>query len=314
MNRNPQHEELTRLISALLDNRLSAGERERLESLLAADPSARRLYMQMVDQEIEIPCLIAAAEGKAAAQRESSACQTPNRNFGAARPFWRHWIFRAAFAVGMVMLLVVFAFPRWFRKSTVRPSSETITVPSLGDSWSEDFERGSAPGWHGQLVSNDLPAGSKYGIAAVVKEYPGAEPSYNIHLPEEWSRGFAALTTGSTLNVTYRLGNRTHVNVFMHTISPEPGERKYEMYQLKPGLFPGRRGRWQTASIPFADFVRKIVVEPGAAPTFLGGPPRAGEPITALSFSSVEPSDFVIDRVWITPTGPAREEIVPLQN
>ncbi len=312
MNRDFQNEELTRLISGLLDQRLSEAEHERLEGLLAADPGARRLYMQMIDQEIELPCLVASAQGEAAARHEIPSRHNFNKKFGAAPTLWRRWIFRVAIAFGMVMLLAVFAASRWFGKTAVRVPQPIAS--SITGSWSEDFESGASTGWHGRLVATNLPAGSKYGIAAVVKEFPGAEPSYIIQLPEEWERGLVALTTGSTLNVTYRLGNRTHVNVFMHTISPEPGERKVEMYQLRPVGFPGRSGRWQTASIPFSGFVRKIVVEPGGAPKFVGGPPRAGEPITTLSFSSMEPSDLVIDRIWITPAGPAREEIVPLRN
>jgi hypothetical protein len=314
MNRDSQNEELTRLISGLLDQRLSEGEHERLEALLAADPGARRLYMQMIDQEIELPCLVASVQGEAAVGREVPSRQNLKRRFSAARALWRHWIFRAAIAFGMVMLLALFAASRWFGKTAVRTPQPIASAPSLTDSWAEDFENGASTGWHGQLVTTNLPAGSKYGIAAVVKEFPGAESSYNIQLPEDWERGLVALTTGTTLHVTYRLGNRTHVNVFMHTISPEAGERKFEMYQLKPVGFPGRSGRWQTASIPFSGFVRKIVVEPGGSPKFVGGPPRAGEPITTLSFSSIEPSDLVIDRIWITPAGPDREEIVPLRN
>jgi len=314
MKNNPQHEELTRLISGLLEKRLSPAEHERLESLLAADPQARRFYMQMIDQEIELPCLVASA-GEPAAPHESPSGQNTINGFDAVRSLWRRWVFGTALALGMLIVLIMFALPHWFRKPAARAPQPITSTLSLTDSWAEDFESGASTGWHGRIVTTNLPVGSKYGIAAVVKEFPEAESSYNIQLPENWERGLVALTTESTLNVTYRLGNRTHVNVFMHTISPETGERKYEMYQLRTGGgFPGRSGRWQTVSIPFSSFVRKIVVEPGGFPTFVGGPPRAGEPVTALSFSSMEPSDLVIDRVWITPTGPAREEIVPLRN
>jgi hypothetical protein len=312
MNGPPEREELQRLISALLDERLSPEEHLRLEQLLAADPQARLLYMQMVDQEIELPCLVATVRDTDEAPAQLPAQGSLLRRSGTTITFWRRWAFGVACALVGIVVFAVVGSRVWFGNPP--PPTQIAPVLSVRESWAEDFESGASAGWHGRLVTTNLPSGSQYGIAAIVKEYPAGAPSYVIQLPEEWNRGLVALTTGSTLNVTYRLGNRTHVNVFMHTISPEAGERKVEMYQLRSGGFPGRSGRWQTASIPFSSFVRKIVVEPGSSPTFVGGPPRVGEPITTLSFSSMDPSDLVIDRVWIAPTGPAREEIVPLRN
>jgi len=255
-----------------------------------------------------LPCLVAAM-----GRGEVRARSRGNLQIGALCLPWRRWIVGTACALSIFCVFAVVSSRVWFRKP---PSPAPVApVVSVRESWSEDFETGASSGWYGQLVNNNLPPGSQYGIAAVVREFPGAGPTYVIQLPEDWERGLVALTPESTLHVTYRLGNRTHVNVFMHTISPDSGERKYQMYQLKPGGgFPGRNGRWQTASIPFSSFMRKIVVEPGGAPTFVGGPPRAGEPITTLSFASIEPNDLIIDRVWIAPAGPAREEIVPLRN
>ena len=59
MSAKPEHyAELTRLISGLLDERLEAAERARLELLLESDPAARRIYLQLVNQEIELECLV----------------------------------------------------------------------------------------------------------------------------------------------------------------------------------------------------------------------------------------------------------------
>jgi hypothetical protein len=301
MIRDPEREELTRLISGLLDDQLSSAEQERLESMLKADPHARRLYMQMIDQEIELPCLVASAEGKAAAQPLA-------RDFGRERRrdptavgvLSRRWVFGAAIALGMMILLVTLA---WFQKS--QRSQPVTPVVSAHDSWQEDFEGNLRASWYGRMVTNNLPAGSKYGIAPIVREYPEGDPSYVIQLPEDWNQGLFALTTGSTLNVTYRKGNRAHINVFMHTIPSELGPEQYAMYQLGGAApFSGRIGEWLTVSIPFSQFVRKVAVEPGGARQFVGGPPRAGERITTLVFSSVEEADLVIDRVWVTPTRP----------
>jgi hypothetical protein len=308
MKRGPQQDELQRLISALLDERLSPEEHTRLEALLAADPQARLLYMQMVDQEIELPCVVAAAQE---AHKAPALPPVPRSLFARLRalyPGWRRWALGACAFAGVILFATVV---RLYIEPVSIPQPITTTTAAR-DSWSEDFETGAATGWHGQLVTNDLPPGSQYGIAATVREFPGGAQTYVIQLPEEWKRGFVAITTQSVLNVIYRLGNRTHVNVFAHTI-PAPEERDYRMYQLTPGGgFPGRSGRWQTASIPFSSFKRKIVTEPGGALSFVGGPPSAGEFVTTLSFASVEPNDLVIDRVWITPTGPTREQIIPL--
>src|SRR5678816_2859033 len=121
MKDNPQHAELTRLISGLLDGRLSIAEHEHLESLLAANADARRLYMQMIDQEIELPCIVASLQGEARRRDEISSRQNALEALAAKRTLWRHWGFRAAVALGMVILVAVFALPRWFGKHTVRP-------------------------------------------------------------------------------------------------------------------------------------------------------------------------------------------------
>lgn len=312
MKRHPQHEELQRLISALLDGRLSPEEHARLETLLAADPQARLLYMQMVDQEIELPCLVAALRDVDKAPVPPPVPRSNLERSVARFSGWRGWALGAGCIFAGLIVQGMF-WSLWIKPASV--PQPILPATAARASWTEDFENGAATGWHGQLVTNDLPVGSKYGIAATLRVFPGGDRAYVVQLPEEWNRGLVAITTQSVLNVTYRLGNRTHVNVFAHTIPSESDEREYRMYQLTPGGgFPGRSGRWQTASIPFSSFKRKIATEPGGALSFVGGPPAAGEFITTLSFASVEPNDLVIDRVWITPTGPTREQIVPLRT
>lgn len=293
MSRNPKEEELTRLISALLDGRLSPQEHERLESLLLNEQQARRLYMQMVDQEIELPCLIASAQGKVAMGHVS-----PSTQRGPQRV---RWVFAAAGAVGVLTLLAIIVLQRPPAKSVIESSQRMAPLPSVSGTWAEDFEGRAPTLWYGRIVTNDLPSGSKYGIAAAMREYPTGGPAYVVQLPEDWSQGLFALTTQSTMHVTYRLGNTGHVNVFMHTIPIEANATDYAMYQLRGTPFSGQTGQWHTASIPFAQFVRKVEVEPGGARSFVGGPPQPGELVTTLSFSSVDPIDFVVDRVWITP-------------
>jgi hypothetical protein len=183
-----------------------------------------------------------------------------------------------------------------------------MPAPLLSESWSEDFEQGALRGWTGTLTSNDLPAGSRFGISTVSREYPNGEIARLIQLPEDWSEGLFALTTGSTLHVSFRVENRAHINVFMHTIPSDPNVNGYEMYQFEGAPFQGRTDEWRTASIPFSKFVRKVVVKPGGTREFVGGPPSAGERVTTLSFASVENIDLVIDRVWVTP---AQNSLLP---
>jgi hypothetical protein len=123
---------------------------------------------------------------------------------------------------------------------------------------------------------------------------------YTIQSPENWHDGLFALTDRSTLHVTFRWGRIGHVNVFIHTLDPRaPGS--FGMFQLRTNAFPKGSTDWQTAAIPFSEFIRKIPASPGGPPEFIGGPPLAGERVTALSFSSQDELDLVIDRVWVTP-------------
>lgn len=308
------HEELMRLVSALLEGRIKPAQLAELESLLKRDVSARRLYMQMVDQEIELPHLIASTQSRASSQNEMIGERTSFGAFTTARVWWR-WIVGGATALALMLLLfAILSSADWFGKSTEK--KRVRSVDPVGDSWQCDFENGSLLGWYGRMVRTNLPAGSRFGIAAIVKHYRDDDFVYAIELPQDWSWGLVKLTPGSTLHVTYRLERQTHVNIFAHTI-PAAGSllSDYQMYQLRTGGgFPGAAGVWQTASIPFANFLRKTEVSPGGLLAFVGSPPQNGEFVTTLSFASVEPADLVIDRVWITPTGSGREEVVPLKT
>src|SRR4030095_15386435 len=56
-----EREDTARLISALLDEQIEEDERVRLELLIETDAAARRLYFQMIDQEVELSCLVVPA-------------------------------------------------------------------------------------------------------------------------------------------------------------------------------------------------------------------------------------------------------------
>jgi hypothetical protein len=293
MSAKPEHyDELTRLISGVLDDRLDSAERVRLELLLDSDPAARRLYLQMVDQEIELECLVLP---EASAARASIATIETR-----ARCAWRRYAISAAAAL-ITLLLVL-----WLRREDAGPPLRRVSTTAT--SWSADFEHGSLAGWTGELVATDLPPGSTRGIRAIETKLSYGT-FHTIAAPEDWRAGFASLTLDSTLHVTYRLREPTWINVFCHTLGA--GDGNAAMFQLVGSAFPGPAGKWQTASIPFSLFQRKVRDTAGGGLAFSGGSPVDGECVAALVFSAPHPIDFVIDRIWITPDGPASETILP---
>src|SRR5215207_11546372 len=97
MSGKPSHyDELTRLISGMLDGRLSAEENSRLEALLQADSNARQLYMQLIDQEVELSCQVASplseqSQGAKAVQMRTHSSRDEQR-----RRFPLKWALAAA--------------------------------------------------------------------------------------------------------------------------------------------------------------------------------------------------------------------------
>ena len=281
-----ERDDTARLISALLDERLEEAERVRLELVIETDATARRLYLQMIDQEIELSCLIVPAGDVRVLPVE----------FKRAAPVEHRWR-RLALVAALLLLAVIVAAvaPRVFERKKVAP----LAASNPDTAMSEDFERGVKAGWQGAIFSAGLPGGSKFGIAPVAVDHPYGR-IYTIQSPENWHDGLFALTDRSTLHVTFRWGKVGHVNVFVHTLDPRaPGS--FAMFQLRTNAFPKNSTDWQTAAIPFSEFIRKIPASPGGPPEFIGGPPLAGERVTALSFSNPDGLDLVIDRVWVTP-------------
>ena len=295
----------TRLISGLLDGRLPPDECLRLDSRLQREAEARRLYLQMIDQEIELSCLLAPAR-----DRMADVMVRGIEDESAGRAGWRR---RAVWLLGVAAMIVV-ALALWPR---VTPKEPIRAVWPIAESepleWNADFESGSARGWIGEIVREDLPAGSKFAIRSVERESAG-ELYAQLHLPADWDRGLFALTARSTVHLTYRHRTPTGwLNVFMHTDGGNFREARNSMFILQHGRFPGAVGEWQTASIPFSRFIRKEIDPLTGELAFIGGAPRDGELVFALFFSGSPGFDLVIDRIWITPDGPGIETIHALQ-
>jgi len=295
-------DDTARLISALLDGSLKGIERTRLELQLESDPAARRLYLQMIDQEIELQFMAVPADDAVIVSMTAALEQ----QVADRRARHRRWAAGMLAAAAAAVILVAVRWPQGVPVERPRPPVAAATV---AESWAADFEDGNARGWEGTLVTTGLPAGSKYGLAAArqIKPYGTV---WDIESPANWDDGFVSLTTRSTLHVTYRLNGTALRDVFLHTIPSAAGQPS--MYRLTGSQFPGPAGQWQTASIPFALFSRK---EPNSATgelKFTGGPPEDGETIAVLSFSAPHAVDLVIDRIWITPDGTGSETIQPL--
>jgi hypothetical protein len=288
--------ELTRLISGLFDQQLTAEQRARLELLLESDPDARRLYFQMVDQELELECRLGPVH------LAPAHTLAPERLSHGPRIVWRIALAAAA-AIALLFLL--------WPKHEPSPASRSISPIAAVGAWQEDFEGGALGDWSGELVSANLPPPGRFAIRATVTADPDG-PIYRLASPENWRAGLVALTESSTLHITYRFASETSwINVFIHTMTPDGASPS--MFQLKAQQFPGAHNQWQTATIPFRLFQRKIPDPITGAPVFIGGGPVAGEHLAALVISAPHPIDLIIDRIWVTPTGPTQELIEPLR-
>jgi hypothetical protein len=292
------YDELTRLISALLDEQLSEAESARLAAWLEADPQARRVYMQMIDQEVELSCLLPMDAQPAGLEKILPLVrpQEPAPSDRARRRLPR-WLAAAAVVVVFAGAFALVLSHITGSKTDQPPQADRRAI----ETWSEDFERGLPAGWIGTLVASNLPPGSKQALATGRQNWPDAD-YHVIRTPEDWGNGLLTIEEQSTLHITYRIARGSHVNVFMHAMAPAAEGAAPGMFKLPSSDFPRMSLGWQTVSIPFSRFVRKVA-SPEGRQEFSGGPPRAGERVAVLAFSSLEPVDFVIDRIWVTPTG-----------
>lgn len=291
-------DDTTRLISGLLDGGLSPDERVRLELRLEKDVETRRIYLQMVDQEIELACLVAPDRDRIPGA-VSAVIEEETPVARARRSYAGWWI--AAAAAAAIALTAVFFWPR----------DTPIPVSVEPDVWSADFESGTAPGWVGGIVAEGLPAGSKFGLAAVRQVKPFGTV-WGIEAPARWDEGFVSVTPASTLHITWRYNGSPLSDVFLHTLPPGASGNQPAMYRLTGSQFPGPAGQWQSATIPLARFVRKVPDSATGEMKFTGPPPAAGEAIAVLSFSAPHAVDFVIDSIRILPAGSGTESIQPL--
>lgn len=99
MTKPANYEELTTLVSRLLDEQLDEAGQARLNELLLADPLARRVYLQMVDQEVEFGCRFVAEANRELAAHANVVPFDFAAEGAATR---RMWFLRLAAAAALV--------------------------------------------------------------------------------------------------------------------------------------------------------------------------------------------------------------------
>lgn len=298
--------EVSRLISDLIDGHLAEGEKIRLGIILDSDPDARRLYLQMVDQEIEFECRNF-AEGTE--DLPGNVVPFDPGNEPTPHPFalwWRIGL-AASIAIAALFLLTRPAGDRSERHAktgtTNRPPGVPTPPPATDEfALTESFENGIPPEWRGNLETRNLPAGSRGAIRAVPDVNTGGA-FYTITIPHDWNQGIVTLTSNSVIELRYRLAESGWINLFMHTFGRRQDTTRNSMFLSPESPFQRRTGEWTTVSIPFAVFQRKTNPR-GQQGEFTGGPPEDGERVIGVFFSATEKIDFVIDQLRIMPDGP----------
>lgn len=320
-------EKLTRLISLLLDEALFEEEQAQLEALLLEDPEARRIYLTLVDQQVELGCLVSA------------------KPVVVAGP-WKRWGRIMAIAAGIAVLIggIFFAIQQFgsddpnqrdqrivepepeqrpedppeqlLAPSPERPEELPIPVPpplpqvepATGIVWSADFEAGREAllGWKGELVETGLPEGSSAAIRTIVEPYSG-DPSkkhFVVASASNWSGWFDG-REGAHLNLVVKANRQTWLNVFVSTVNRKGGD--YELFLWHGGEITVEPGEWKTVQIPVTVWKRKV------AGQFVDDRPLTEDDlVTGFAFSTIDTGlELTIDRIWVTDSGPGAVTIKP---
>src|SRR5687767_7306908 len=155
--------EFSRLLSALVDGRLTPTEQGQLERILESEAEARLLYMRYIDLEVELGSALIAP-----------AAASPQKKI---LPLFLKWAAAALLVFGL--FLAAFLIKRPVERQESKPERDT---------WVSDFERASSEGWVGRWTTNALPAGSKGALSSVtVTNTYGV--FHEIRAPERWDTG-----------------------------------------------------------------------------------------------------------------------------
>ncbi len=310
MKRPEQFERGSELIAKVLDQSVSEAEFGELQQLLEEDGALRHVYMQMVDQEVELGCC-------------GSTISNKVRLFP---PQLSRFVLAAA-ALVLISLLVFALFSLYSQNDDVQivepetedpQPSETIVrsrpprdVPPAPAIWAADFENGIPPGWEGEFVTTGLPEGSRGAIRTIPKSQDGRE--YRQLLPPaSWAPGHVRIGANTHLHLTLKVEQAAAYDVFMLTHVPNPARSELQLYKFGEAVLWEGEGQWRRLSIPLKWFAWKDQ----ATETFVEDDafPEAGEIAWQLFISSSDPDFKVVIDEWRVDDIGTGEVVVGLVN
>lgn len=281
-------EELTQLLSRHFDRGLDPEEQARLERILETDAEARSLYMQFIDLEVELGCVVA----------PSSQIALPK-----PRIIPLYWKLAAAAA----LMLGIFIAGMLMRKPATPPTQPVAVERTAPDSWVTDFNNPNIEGWLGRKTTVQLPTGWRGALSSItITNNYGV--FHQLRAPEESQNGLFTIHEDTHLQFTYRLETRAWFDLFLVTRSRNPQEPEYVLHIFNDGQLWSEAGRWRTATIPLKLFKRK------RNDRFADVPPVLGEAPTHLFFSAAENGlQLTITDMRALRGGPGRLEIKDME-
>jgi hypothetical protein len=271
--------EFSRLLSALVDGRLTSTEREQLERILESEAEARLLYMKYIELEVELGSALVVP--RATTRRQSAIV-----------PLFLKWAAAALLVFGV--FLAAFLMKRPVAREQPKPG---------GDTWVSDFENASTEGWVGRWTTNDLPTGSRGALSSVtVTNTYGV--FHEIRAPERWDTGYFTIHEDTHLHFVYRVETRAWFDIFLAARRVDSREPGFVLHIFRDQRLWSETGRWRRASIPLSLFKRKVDER------FANVPPVPGEAPVHFFFSAEQNGlELSIDRIWVTRGGPGKLEI-----
>jgi hypothetical protein len=212
-------QELRRLISGLVDNRLTGEEQTELESILENDPQARSLYMRYVDLDVELDSMLVSARPDTAHRR------------------WWPLAAAAAFVLGLLLI----------KLSTDKPP---------GARWQADFETQNSEGWVGQWTTHGAP-GAKGALSSITLTNTWGV-FHQLRTPERWDKGLFKIESDSHLHFIYRVETARWFDIFFVTRARDSAEPQVVLHIFRDEQLWSEPGRWRSATVPLSLFKRKV--------------------------------------------------------
>ena len=183
-----------------------------------------------------------------------------------------------------------------------RTSLEANPLPTLPETWQEDFETGLPDGWrYGQWLNENAPDGPRGMVRAARQFVPdGSEiENYRITLPKRWTQGLWRIRDDTYLHFTYKLRKPGWFHIMFGVRSDTRNASHVGNFELKSRDVPKPEpGQWRTVSIPFSAFVKGP--RDGHQSDRALAPPPAGGIVYLLWFDTGNVDrGLVIDRIWI---------------